>query len=142
MPASKQPVLRSVLQEDVFSELGLEKLKDFNILMLIMAFKNADTLLPELHSFLGPEKFLEFLDIFANVTFKVPSSQELLRGIEDYVIYKKAAKIERNAGKAEKLIELSRCYREFARKYNSNPVEIEKRYETIKKIISKQLKAL
>ena len=141
MPANSLK-LKSVIQEDVFSGLDLKSLKDFNMLMVIMAFKNADSLLPELHSFLGQEKFLDFLDIFANVTIKVPTSQELIRGIEDYAIYKKAARIERNAPKEKRLVELSKCFRSFAHKYDSNPIEIEKRYETIKKLISKQIKAL
>ena len=115
-------------------------IKDANLTMLIASYRHADTILPELHSFLGHDKFLEFLDIFAGVEVKVPSSNELMKAIQDCVIYRKMGKIKGRSDEAKSMGDAMK--RALAKRYSTSSEKIQQRYDEVKSIISRSIEAL
>lgn len=72
---------------------GVERLLDRTLLScadLFLALLLRDgtlTYLPELYEVFGPEKLVDFLDIFAGATFEVPSTEVLSKIARDISVY-------------------------------------------------------
>lgn len=105
--------------------------------MVLISFSNSDTLLPELHNFLGSDKFLEFLDTFSGVTVDVPSPKSLTNSIEDCVIYRQLSHIggPKNLRETRRLV----LAKSLATRFNTTTRKVLKRYEKAKSILSKVL---
>lgn len=71
-------------------------------LAAILMFREQFTLLPEVHTAFGDEGTLKFLDMFAGMTLKVPTHDELSRSIRDVTIW---AELKRDMNKIAKMVE-------------------------------------
>jgi len=86
-------------------------------------------LLPELYDIFGKEKLLQFLDIFAGTTVKVPTKRVLEDAIRDTYIYLGMEKA-RTSGKKKKI--MPDVVKDLAARYDIDEIHVQRIYNDMK----------
>lgn len=81
----------AVSVDRVFSVVDLDVIENISDHFLrYLCVRVSNSLLPELYSIIGPEKFMEVLNVFAGATLKFPSIERTGSILRDWIIFQEA----------------------------------------------------